>query len=186
MPEAEEIGMFVHFIGLAVLAAGMGLELAIITMMRRAKGARELRIWSGLGQSLDDYKVMPAAVLILILSGGYLVNKVGEEWSEGWIAFSTLAVVIASALGVLVIVPRLRSIGVAAGPTPDGPIPQAVADKVNDPILIAAVYGNAMMAVAIIWNMAIHPGSLGALLTIVVLAAIGVAFAYPAYQKRKA
>jgi len=185
MPEAEQIGMFVHFIGLAVLAGGMGLELAMIIMMRRAKGVHELRTWAGLGQALDDYKVMPAAVLVLILSGGYLVNKAGEEWSEGWIGFSTLAVVIASAIGMLVIVPRLKSVGAAAGPAPDGPVPPAIAEKVNDPILIAAVHGNAMMAVAIIWNMATHPGSLGALLTIVLLAAIGVAFAYPAYQQQK-
>ncbi len=186
MPEAEQIAIFIHLVGLAVLAGGMSLEIAVITMMRRAKGVQELRVWAGLGKIIDDFKLMPAAVLVLILSGGYLVDKVGEEWSEGWIMFSLLAVIVATAAGIGVIAPRFNSIGTAAGAAPDGPVPPGIASRINDPALVAAVSGNAMLLVAIIWNMAIRPGAAGSILAVVLLAAVGVAAAYPSYQQQKA
>ena len=186
MPEAEQIAIFIHLVGLAVLAGGMGLEIAIITMMRRAKGVQELRVWAGLGKIIDDFKLMPAAVLVLVLSGGYLVDKAGEEWSEGWISFSLLAVIVATAAGIAVIAPRINSISTTAGAAPDGPVPPAIAGQINDPLLIASIHGNAMLLVAIIWDMSIRPGSLGAILAVVLLAAVGVATAYPAYQQQKA
>jgi len=186
MPEAEQIAIFIHLVGLAVLAGGMGLEIAIITMMRRAKGVQEVRVWAGLGKIIDDFKLMPAAVLVLVLSGGYLIDKAGEEWGEGWISFSLLAVIVATAAGVAVIAPRFNSIGKAAGAAPDGPVPAAIVSQINDPLLIASIHGNAMLLVAIIWNMAIRPGSVGAILAVVLLAAVGVAAAFPAYQQQKA
>lgn len=186
MPEAEQIAIFIHLVGLAVLAGAMGLEIAIITMMRRAKGVQELRVWAGLGKIIDDFKLMPGAVVVLILSGGYLVDKAGEEWGDGWISFSLLAVIVATAAGLAVIAPRFKSIGTAASSASDGPVPPAIASQVNDPLLIAAVHGNAGLLVGIIWNMTIRPGSVGALLAVVLLAAVGVAAAYPAYQQQKA
>lgn len=186
MPEAEQIAIFIHLVGLALLAGGMGTEIAIMMMLRRAKSVQELRVWAGLGKIIDDFKLMPAAVLVLVLSGGYLVDKVGEEWSEGWISFSLLAVIVATAAGIAIIAPRFNAIGSAAGAASDGPVPAAIAGEVNDPLLIAAVHGNAGLLVAIIWNMSIRPGSLGSILSVVLLAAVGVAAAYPAYQHQKA
>jgi uncharacterized membrane protein len=186
MPEAEEIAVFVHLVGLAVLAGGMGLELTIITMLRRAKGTQEVGVWAGLGKMMDDFKLMPAAALILVISGGYLVDKVGEEWGEGWILFSLIAVIVASVAGFGVIAPRFKSIAEAASAGPDGPVPAAIAGQINDPLLIASIHGNAMLLVGIIWNMTIRPGALGAILALVLLAAVGVAVAYPAYQQQKA
>ena len=65
-------------------------------------------------------------------------------------------------------------------------MPPAIANQIDDPLLIAAIHGNTMLLVAIIWNMSIRPGSLGSILSVVLLAAVGVATAYPAYQKQKA
>jgi len=186
MPEAEEIAVFIHLVGLAMLAGGIGLELTIITMMRRAKGTQEVGVWAGFGKLMDDFKLMPVAALVLVISGGYLVDKVGEEWSEGWILFSLIAVIVASVAGFGVIAPRFKSIAAAAGESPDGPVPAAIAGQINDPLLVASIHGNAMLLVAIIWNMSIRPGALGAILSLVLLAAIGVAVAYPAYQQQKA
>jgi hypothetical protein len=119
-----------------------------------------------------------------LLSGGYLVNKVNEEWSEGWIGISAIAVVAAVTVGFVINTPRLRAIGMAAHAAPDGPVPQALAAQINDPVLVASVHALSMTSVGIAWNMATQPGTVGAFVAIVIFAGIGAASAIPLVQRQ--
>lgn len=86
--------------------------------------------------------------------------------------------------GYFVVTPRLAAIGQAAGQAPDGPVPASISEKLSDPAVFAVMHGNLMITFAIIWNMTTKPGGVGAFLAIVILAAIGVASAYPMYQRQ--
>lgn len=185
MPEAAQIGLFIHIIAVFALGGATAISLVTFTMIRRAKTVQEVRFWGGLGRLLTQYQVFPAIGLVLLLSGAYLVDKVNEEWSEGWIGLSALALIIAVAVGFFVISPRMKAVGMAAGPAPDGPVPDAVTAQVNDPVLFASVHGNMMATLAIIWNMTTHPGTAGALIALVLFVAIGAGSAYPMYQRQQ-
>jgi len=178
MPEAEQIGLFIHLAAVLALGAGIGLSVVTLLMMRSAGTVQELRSWGALGKMMSQYQVLPAIALVLLLSGGYLVDKVGEEMSEGWIGLSALALVAVVAIGLFVITPRMKAIGMAAGPAPEGPVPPAIAAQVREPLILGAALGNSMNALAIIWNMTIQPGLVGAVLAIVVLVGLGWAAAY--------
>jgi hypothetical protein len=175
MPEAEQVGLFIHIIAVFALGGATAISLVVLTMMRRAKTVQEIRHWGGLGALLSKYYVFPALGLVLLLSGGYLVNKVNEEWSEGWIGVSAIALIAAVIVGYVVNTPRFRAIGMAAHGAPDGPVPASIAEKLNAPVLVATVHALSMTSVAIVWNMTTQPGTVGAFLAIVVLAAIGAA-----------
>jgi hypothetical protein len=184
MPEAAQIGLFIHIVAVFGLGSASGISVAVFTMMQRAKTVQELRVWGSLGALLSKYYVFPALGLLLLLSGAYLVDKVGEEWSEGWIGISAVALIAAVAAGFFVNTPRLKAIGMAAGPAPDGPVPASITEQLNDPVLVAVSRALPLTAVAIAWNMTVHPGMAGALLSIVILAGIGAASAYlPAQQQ---
>jgi hypothetical protein len=185
MPEDYEFGLFVHLLGVFALGGSVMVSFATYSMMRRAKTVQELRVWGTLGRILSQYHIIPAAALLLLLSGAYLVDQFNFEWTDGWIGWSALALIAATANGYATITPRLKAIGGAVGPAPAGPVPQSITDKLNDPILFAAIHGNLMAALAIIWNMTTKPGGVGALLAIVILAGLGVAAAYPLYARQQ-
>jgi hypothetical protein len=185
MPEDYQVGLFIHLFGVFALGAATGTSFATFSMMRRAKTVQEVRVWGGLGRILSQYHMAPAAALVLILSGAYLVDKFNREWTDGWIGFSTIAVLAAVAVGYALITPRMKAIGASAGPAPDGPLPAALSERLGDPILFGAIHGNLMISLAIIWNMTTKPGEVGALLSLIVLGGLGWAAAYPLYQRQQ-
>jgi hypothetical protein len=185
MPEGYEFGLFIHLLGVFALGAATGTSFATFSMMRRAKTVQEVRVWGGLGRIMSQYHVAPAAALVLILSGAYLVSEFDLEWTDGWIGFSTIAVIAAVAVGYVLITPRMKEIGSTAGPAADGPVPASITDRLADPILFGAIHGNLMISLAIIWNMTTKPGAFGALAALVILASLGWAAAYPLYQRQQ-
>jgi hypothetical protein len=185
MPHDYEWGLFFHLIGVFALGGAVFVSFAVFSMMRRASTVQEVRVWAGLGRILSQYFVIPAAALELLLSGAYLLDNVNFDWTDGLIGWSVIALVVATAVGFGVITPRMKEIGMAAGPAPDGPVPAAVTSKLSDPILFGAIHMNLMLALGIIWNMTTKPGGVGSFLALVIFAAIGIAAAYPMYARQQ-
>jgi hypothetical protein len=98
---------------------------------------------------------------------------------------SALALIASAAVGLHVNTSKMNTIHAAADAAPDGPIPESVSGLVNDPVLFASVHALTLVTVGIIWNMTTKPGDIQAFLAIVLLAAAGVASAYPMYQRQR-
>lgn len=175
MPDNWEIAIFVHVVGVFALGGATAVSFSTYAMMRSAQTVQEVRVWASLGRVLSQYFVFPITALVLILSGAYLVEELNYAWSEGWIGFSAIAVVGASVVGAMVITPRMKAIGMAAGPAPEGAVPEGITRLLKDPILFGAMHANAMTAIAIVWNMAVRPEDAQALLVILSLAGLGAA-----------
>lgn len=183
MPEGWEIGLFVHFIGLFALGCGIAVEFTAFVMMRRSASVQELRVWAELGRIVVKVPIPAVASLILLLSGGYLVSEFDIEWSEGWILFSLLALIVAGGFGGAVITPRLRAVVGAAGPAADGAVPHDITGMLRDPVLLGAIAVNNLLTLGIVWNMVTKPGTAGALITLLVLGGIGAAAAYSQVER---
>ncbi len=185
MPEGWEIGLFFHFIGLAALAGGIALSVGTYVMMRRSQSVQEMRVWADLGRILGKYPITAAASVVLLLSGGYLVQESDPVWGwdDGWIAFSAIALIVAALVGALVISPRMKDAGAASGQAPDGPVPPGITQKLRDPLLFGAIGMNSTLMIGVLWNMVMKPGSFASLLTLVVLGAIGAAAAYTQMER---
>ena len=126
MPEGWEIALFIHIVAVFALGGALIGQVLGFTMMRAAATVQEVRMWGAPGRLLTQYYVAPITALVLLLSGGYMVSEFDLEWSDGWIGFSALALIAAVAVGLLFITPRMKAIGGAAGPAPDGPVPASV------------------------------------------------------------
>lgn len=188
MPEGYEIGLFLHLVGVFALGGGVMVSFAVFSMMRRAQTVQEVRIFGGLGRILSQYYVLPILGAWMILTGLYLVGELSERFdvTDGWILWSLLAVIIAIVNGLVNITPRMKAIGGDAGPAPDGPVTASITDKLNDPILFAAIHFNLLLIIGITWNMVMKPGMFGSLLALVIFGAIGAAAAYPLFARQQA
>jgi uncharacterized membrane protein len=185
MPDGRDIGIFIHVLAVFALGGAISISVISLTMMRNVATVQEVRAWGLLGRLLAQYYVPTVTGFVLLLSGAYLVEETGWAWSDGWIAYSAIALVVAMAVGLFVITPRMKAIGMAAGPAPEGPVPEAVRAGLRDPVLIGATHMNALLAGGIIWNMTVRPDDVVSLVALLVAAGIGIATAYPFYQERQ-
>jgi len=175
MPDGWELAIFIHIVAVFTLGGTAAVSDSTYAMMRHARTVQEVRLWGSLGRILSQFFVFPITAVTLILSGAYLVDKLGYDWDEGWILFSLIAVLAGSFLGMTVITPRMKAIGEAAGPAPDGPVPDEVTERLNDPLLYGATNANLLIVVGIMWNMTVRPDTLGALLSVLILGGLGMA-----------
>jgi uncharacterized membrane protein len=183
MPDGWEVAIFIHIIGVFAMAGGATMFFVLFAMMRRASTAQEVRGLAALAAIVE--KAFPAAAVVLLLSGGYIVSDRDLDWSSGWINMSALALILATAIGVLVNGRKTSAVRAAAEAAPDGPVSEDLSAVIEDPVLFGAVNALMLVVVAILWNMTTKPGAIQASLVIAIGAAAGAASAYPMYQRRQ-
>lgn len=184
MPHSWELAIFIHIVAVAALFGAATIDIVALSMMRRAKTVQELRIWSALAETVE--KIFPVPVVLLLLSGGYLVDKMNYSFSDGWIGWSALALLASAPVGYFVNGRRVMAISNAAKGAPDGPLPTELAGLAADPILFGTAHALATGAVGIIWNMTTKPNGLEAFFVIILCYVIGAGSAYPMYQRQQA
>lgn len=177
------IGLFLHFVGLAALFTGYGLEWIVFGLLRTAKSARDARAW------LRVYRAsLPASgtgLLVLILSGGYLASQAGGM-KHAWLAVSLFAILEALVLGFVLILPRVRAIREAL-PESDGPLPANVAALLQAPVIPLLIRMRVLLALGIVYLMTLKPDTLvGSLLVYGVVTVLGVLVSVGLFAKKTA
>jgi hypothetical protein len=149
--------LFLHFVGMAGLFVGYGLEWIASSLLRRSTNADQARAW------LRIYKLsLPISgpgLLLLILSGGYLASVTGGM-KHGWISATLLGIVFALGIGFVFVLPRVRTIR-AALPEGNATLSDAGLARLQDPLLLTLIRMRGMLALGIVYLMTIKPESLG-------------------------
>jgi hypothetical protein len=167
---AHSIALFLHVVGVLALFAGIGLEQTGLRRLRHAVSAAQAREWATLlrGQRRID---APAGLAILV-TGGYLAETGAGH--HAWVAIGILGLVTMAILGMAVSRPRVAAIAAMLSVI-DGPIPSAIADRLRDPVLRASAALRAALAVGIVFDMVVKPGTAGALAALIVALVVGAA-----------
>lgn len=155
----------------------------VLAMMRRSKNVQEVRLWSGLAAKVD--KIFPAAVIVLLLSGVFIVEDVGFEWSSGWINVSLITLIAMALVGALINSRKTNAIEKSANAASDGELPQVLAAQISDPVLFGTTHALTLGVIAIIWNMTTKPGDAQAGMVIVIAIALGALSALPMAMKQQ-
>jgi hypothetical protein len=168
------VSVFLHIVGALGLFAGIALEQASLLGLRRARTVAQAREWAGLLRARQRLEG-PAALLVLA-TGVYMV---ATRWGHhAWIGLGLLGMVLMAALGAGLTARRAGAIaraieGEIAGAVPlgGGPLPPALRRQLHDPLLRASASLRTALALGIVFDMTVKPGTGGA------LAALGVALA---------
>jgi uncharacterized membrane protein len=183
MPSSYEWALFLHLLGVFLMAGGAVSFHVILTFMRRSNTVQEVRLWANTGVIVE--KIFPVATIVLLITGIWLVEDVGFEWGDGWINVSLIGLILIAAAGGLINTRKTAAIDRAAADAPDGPIPQVLAAQINDPVLFATTHALTLGVLAIIWNMTTKPGDAQAGIVFVLAIIIGAASAYPMVQRQQ-
>jgi uncharacterized membrane protein len=101
--------LFIHFVGLLFLAAGVGVANLSGIMMGKSSTPSMLAMWSKLNHRIEYIATLPGA-LILLVAGTILVHKEGFAFSTTWIVSAYILWLIAVFLGGVVLGRHARRI----------------------------------------------------------------------------
>jgi hypothetical protein len=176
------IALFFHFVGLAMLFIGYGLEWIVSAFLQGASTTDQVRAWLRVYRM--SLPVSGPGLLVLILSGGYLAQFSGAM-KTGWLSTSLLAIVLALGIGFVLILPRVRAI---RGALPEGSavLPANATAILRAPGLSTLIRVRAMLALGIVYLMTVKPATLAtSLLALGVAIVLGLLASAPAFSKAK-
>jgi len=182
MPTGYDFALFLHLLAVFALGGAAVTEIICLSMARRAGTVQEVRIWASAGSIIE--KIFPVAAVVLLLSGGYMTDKLWE-WGDGWINVSAIALILGSIAGFAINGRRVDGIIAAANGARDGAVPADLAARTHDPILFGCAHALMLMTLGIIWNMSTKPGDAQSGIVIVIAVLLGAASAYPMVARQQ-
>ena len=172
--------LYAHFLGLIGLFVGYGLEWTASSLLRRSATADQARSYLSLYKL--SLPVSGPALLLLILSGGYLAALTGSM-KYGWMSASLLAIVLALLIGFVLLLPRMKKIR-AALPAGSAILPAEALLRVQDPLIVTLIRVRFILALGIVYLMTVKPQAFStALLVLLVALVLGALSAASSWTK---
>jgi len=176
------LAMFLHYVGLAALFLGYGLEWIVSALLRKATTTDQVRAWLRVYRT--SLPISGPGLLILILSGWYLASSSGAM-KQAWLSASFLAIVAALGMGFTFILPRVRAIRRAL-PEDSGGLPAEVIEALHAPGLPTLIRVRGFLALGIVYLMTGKPESFAVSLLILGVAILfGVLSSAGTFSKPK-
>jgi predicted integral membrane protein DUF2269 len=182
MTSNYSLALFFHFLGLAMLFVGYGLEWIVSAFLRGATTTDQVRAWLRVYRT--SLPVSGPGLLVLILSGAYLA-QVSGSMKNGWMSASMLAILFALGIGFVFILPRVKAIR-AALPEGSAALPANVTALLRAPALPTLIRVRAMLALGIVYLMTIKPSTFAySLLILGAAIALGLLASLSTFSKPK-
>ncbi len=165
------IALFLHVMSAIGFFLGAGIWLFGLAMLRRAQRVEQVR--SILTLVARTGPVFGISAVILLAAGIYMTVTVWG-FEQGWIRIAMLGIVLLIALGVGVIDPRRRALSRLANDAPDGPLPQALAQRTQEKLLSIAIYVQVFLLLGIVFLMTTKLALVGSLIALAVALVLGL------------
>ncbi len=160
--------LFLHFVGLGLLTAGMTTEWLGLRGLQRSESMAEARTWLRMMPVLRA--LFLPAVILLLATGGYMVVIRGG-WTT-WSVAGVLIVVAFAAVGNLHAAPHLAALARAAAEERD-PISHEFRSRLAAPAPWVSLNVRAAMVAGLAFLMTTKPGLTGTVLVLCVTGLLG-------------
>jgi hypothetical protein len=171
------IALFVHVVGAILLFATLTLEGMALRLLRRAETADE---GASSAAVLQVNRVLGPISGLGVLVAGLYMSATSWGWLP-WIAVGLAAWALIAVLGALNgirILALQRRLGSASGP-----ISTDLRNRIRDPLFVASWTIRTGIALSVVFLMTVKPGLPGALVTVGVAAAAGIAVSLPSFSR---
>jgi predicted integral membrane protein DUF2269 len=171
--------LFSHIAGAFFLFAGLALEWAAVSYLRR--NPARVQADSSLHLAGLAPRLYGPALGVILLSGGYLGSKI-EGFKQGWVLVSLVSLFLIGIVGAAFTAPRLRALLKAFEEKSEG-ISASFQNRLHDPILLASVRFRVALVFGVVLLMVSKLNLRLSLVTIACAAALGILVALPAWRR---
>lgn len=175
-----DAALFLHIVGVFSLVIGLAYSLGGFALATRARTAGDVRRALALAPLAERF--IPAAMLLIPLTGLYMAARHGGDgsiaWSNVWLDISLGLFVVMSILGPAVESKRIGALHHAAAEyADDAPLSADLLRGLGDPVLCHVAGFGACQIGAFLWLMTNKPDTVPAIVTVVVAAAVSAVVA---------
>lgn len=171
------IFLYVHVIGAIGYSAGVLIGMLGLSSLRRARSVEEVRSLLGL-QELTGL-MSGISLLFTVIAGLYMAATVWG-WQTGWIDVALGSLVLLLAMGVLM-GRRRHTVALLVKEMPDGPLPNALAQRIYDPWMAMGIYMLVTLVLGLVFLMTAKPALGGSLLVMGVAVILGLGVSLPGW-----
>lgn len=163
--------LFFHLLGVAIVFAAMGIELAAHVALLRAQTIAQAR--AALCNTSPIGPLMGLGVALLVIMGVAMIFAGGFGW-QPWVIVAFVTTIALAINGPITNGKRGEALNRLAQNAPDGPITPKFAAARLDRVLNYSVFATACELIALLYIMSNKPGLAGSLLTIAIAAVVAV------------
>lgn len=172
--DTYHVMLYIHLLSLLVgFSAGM-IETVCLFRLRAANTLEAAAPWGQLAGEIE--KAFPVAIVGLFVTGAYMTSDVWS-WGDSWIVLPIVGLAVLSVQGPLVAGRRGHAVKAALMANGPGPLRPEAQRMTRDRALWSAAMTNEALVLGIVWVMTLKPGWGGAIATLLVAYAVGLAFA---------
>jgi hypothetical protein len=175
------IALFLHVVGDIGIFIGMGVQLLSLAVLRRSESVEQVRAIAWLITLTNPIGLISA--LVTIAAGLYMALTV---WGLqiGWIAVAlgSIIVLLPPLIGGI-IEPRMKAIVKLATEAPDGPLPESLKSRIDDPVLGTALQTGAAVVFGIVFLMTTKPSLAGSIATMTIALVLGLVSGLPLWLR---
>ncbi len=172
-----QIALFLHVSGAIGIWITLGIWIFGLAALRRARRVEQARALAWL--VIIATPLMLLSLAVLGIAGFYMALTV---WGlqTGWIAVSLVSLLIIGPIGAFVLDPRMHTILDQAREAPDGPLPDALATRIRDPLLAIGAQSMSSALLGVIFLMTAKPPLDLAIMVMAAMFALGLVSGLPA------
>lgn len=174
------IVLFLHFVGMAALFIGYGLEWSASRLLRGATTAGEARSWLRIYRA--SLPVSGPGLLLLILTGFYMAG-VNNMTKEGWVIATLIGIVLALVIGFGMLLPRFKKLRAALPVEGTAVLGGEALSLLKDPVLSTLIRIRTMLAIGIVYLMTAKTPLVPSLVVLLATIGLGVILAAPAWSR---
>lgn len=172
--------LFLYIVGALGLFIALGLEWISLWYLRRATTAEQAGQWLLAFALLR--RIYPAVWVALLLPGIYMTTAV---WGGvAWLGIALVAMFLLPILGMAISGRRMATIGPAVA-AESGLLSPTLQQRLGDSLLWVSIQVRVAIALGIVFLMTIKPGLGGALFTIGLAVVLGLALAWPVWDRTR-
>ena len=176
------LALFIHVVGVIGFFMPLGVYLFGMVALRRAKQVQRVRI---ICQAIFATDMVAVGGILLLAAAGLYMAVTVWGLGTGWVIVAIISFALMAPLGPLVIERRLHKIAALAAAAPDGPLSREIQQRIADPIMGVALYLLIALLLGIIYLMTTKPMLEGAILAMIIAAALGLITGFPLWFARR-
>ncbi|HEY7023042.1 MAG TPA: DUF2269 family protein [Ktedonobacterales bacterium] len=182
-PTLYRLALFAHILGMIGFFMALGVYVFGLAALRRARRVEQARAICRMIFLTDAVAVL--SILLLAAAG---LSMALTTWNVriGWIAVAIVSFILIAPIGPLIVERRLHTIERLAQATAEGPLPDALARRISDPVIGAALSVLISLLLGIVFLMTIKPVPVAeAIIPMLVALVTGLALGAPLWWRQR-
>jgi len=182
-PALYRLTLFAHILGMIAFFMALGVYVFGLAALWRARRVEQVRAICRMIFLTDAVAVV--GILLLAAAG---LSMALTTWNvrTGWIAVAIASFILIAPIGPLIVERRLHVIEREAKMAEEGALPDALARRISDPVIGAALAVLIALLLGIVFLMTTKPTSLlDAIISMLIALVAGLAFGAPLWLHRR-